>query len=41
MKQPLIWWRDLPKDEKKKIMDSNKIKVMTFEKIEQLYKNKC
>jgi len=41
MNQPLKWWRDLPKDEKKNIMDSNKIKVMTFEKIEQLYKNKC
>ena len=39
MKQPLKWWRDIPKQTKADIMAKNNIKVMTFEAICMLYED--
>lgn len=40
MRPQLKYWRDLPQEQKKYLMAKYNIKVMTFEKIEMIYKNK-
>jgi len=37
MRKYLIWWRNLPTETKKQIMQSNSIKVITYADIKRLY----
>jgi hypothetical protein len=34
----LKWWRDLTTEQKRQLMQENKITVMTYHEIERLYK---
>lgn len=40
MTAPLRYWRDLPKEEKKRIMKEKGIKAITFEQIENIFKKR-
>lgn len=38
MRKALIFWRDLSTEQKRHLMQENKITVMTYHDIERLYK---
>lgn len=40
MTPQLRYWRDLPKEEKKKIMKEKGIKAITFEQITEIYETR-
>lgn len=37
MRKYLIWWRNLPKEEKQSIMTKRNIKAITFGQIKEIY----
>jgi chlorite dismutase len=40
MTAPLRYWRDLPKEEKRRIMKEKGTKAITFEQITELYETR-